>query len=63
MSKVYLNAIGTNTFEWVDKLEKAIPQAKEAVEVTLKQLRGTELEQAPRKTEIVEPGWIISREA
>ena len=63
MSKVYLHATDINKFEWVDKPEKATVDAKESMEVTLKQLKGAELEQTPRKTEENEPGWIISSEA
>jgi hypothetical protein len=63
MSKVYLLVTGINKFEWVDKPEKATADAKEATEVTLKKFKGAELEQAPRKTQQIEPGWIISKEA
>ena len=62
MPKVYLLATGINKFEWVDKPEKATADAKEAMDVTWKQFECAELEQAPKKTEQHEPGWIISRE-
>ncbi len=62
MSKVYLNATGPKTFEWVDKPENARADAKGAVEVTLKQLQGAKLERAPKKTPEHEPDWIISTE-
>jgi hypothetical protein len=62
MPKVYLLATGINKFEWVDKPEKATADAKEAIDVTWKQFEGAELEQAPKKTQQHEPGWIISRE-
>lgn len=61
MSKVYLRARG-DKFEWVDKLENATVDAKESMDVTLKQLKGAKLEQAPKKTLEHEPGWIISTE-
>jgi len=63
MSKVYLLATGINKFEWVDMPEKATADARESTGGTLKQLKGAELEQAPRKSPQVEPGWIISSEA
>jgi len=62
MPKVYLLATGINKFECVDRPEKATAVAKEAMDVTWKQFRGAELEQAPKKTQQHEPGWIISRE-
>jgi len=62
MPKVYLLATGINKFECVDKPEKATADATEAMELTWKQFRGAALEQAPKKTEQHEPGWIISRE-
>jgi hypothetical protein len=63
MSNVYLHATGINTFEWVDKPENATSDAKESMEVTLKQFQGAKLERAPKKTQQHEPDWIISREA
>jgi len=62
MPKVYLLATGINKFECVDKREKATADAKEAMDVTWKQSECAELEQAPKKTQQHEPGWIISRE-
>ena len=62
MPKVYLHATGINKFECVDKPEKATADAKEAMEVTWKQFEGAALEQAPKKAEKREPGWIISME-
>ena len=62
MPKVYLLATGINKFEWVDKPETASADAKEAMDVTWKQFEGAELEQAPKKTQQREPGWIISKE-
>lgn len=62
MSKLYLNAIGINKFEWVDKPEDAKTNAKKTVEVTLKQLQGAKLERAPKKIPEHEPDWIISTE-
>jgi len=63
MSIVYLHATDINKFEWVDKPENATADAKESMEVTLKQFKGAELERAPKKTPQHEPGWIISKEA
>jgi hypothetical protein len=63
MSKVYLHATDINKFEWVDKPENATSDAKESMEVTLKQFKGAELERAPKKTPQHEPGWIISKDA
>jgi hypothetical protein len=57
-----LLATGINKFEWVAKPEKATADAKEAMDVTWKQFEGAALEQAPKKTEQRESGWIISRE-
>jgi len=62
MPNVYLLATGINKFEWVAEPEKATAGAKEAMEVTWKQFECAELEQAPKKTEQHEPGWIISME-
>jgi len=62
LDKVYLRAIGINKFELVDKPGKATVGEKEAMEVTLKQFKGAELEQAPRKVQQIDPGWIISME-
>ena len=62
LPKVYLLVTGINKFECVDKPEKATADAKEAMDVTWKQFEGAELEQAPKKTQQHEPGWIISRE-
>ena len=62
MPKVYLLATGINKFECVDKREKATADAKEAVDMTWKQFECAELEQAPKKTQQHEPGWIISME-
>lgn len=62
MPKVYLRATGINRFEWVDNPENATADAKEAMEVTLKQFKDAELVQAPKKTLEHQPGWIISRE-
>lgn len=62
MPNVYLLATGINKFEWVAEPEKATADAKEAMEVTWKQFECAELEQAPKKTQQHEPGWIISRE-
>ena len=63
MSKIYLLATGTNEFQWVDKPENATVDAKESMEVTLKQLQGAKLERAPKKYDGHESGWIISSEA
>ena len=60
MPKVYLLATGINKFEGVDNPEKTTADAKEAMDVTWKQFESAELEQAPKKTEQHEPGWIIS---
>ena len=60
MAKLYLKATGINKFEWVDKPEKANKDAKEAMEVTLKQFQSAKLEQAPRQSQQIEPGWVIS---
>jgi hypothetical protein len=62
MSKVYLHATDINKFEWVNKPENATADAKESMEVTLKQLQGAKLERAPKKTPEHEPDWIISTE-
>jgi len=62
MAKVYLRATGINKFEWISNPERATADTRESMEVTLKQLKGAELEQAQRKTQQAEPGWIISRE-
>jgi hypothetical protein len=42
MSKVYLHATGIKTFEWVDKPENATADAKESMDVTLKQFKNAE---------------------
>jgi hypothetical protein len=63
MSKIYLLATGTKEFQWVDKPENATVDAKESMEVTLKQFKGAKLEQSRKKTQQHEPGWIISSEA
>ncbi len=60
MPKLYLKATGINKFEWVGKPEKASKDNKGAMEVTLKQLQGAKLEEAPRQPRQVEPDWIIS---
>jgi hypothetical protein len=61
MAKVYLRATGVDTFKWVDKPNKATADPeKKAVQVTLKRLKRAKLEQAPRKSTQVEPGWLIS---
>ncbi len=62
MARVYLRATGINKVEWISNPERATVDAKESMEVTLKQLKGAELEQAPRKTQEAEPGWVISKE-
>ena len=62
MPKVYLLVTGINKFECVAKPEKPTADVKEAMDVTWKQFEGAELEQAPKKTQQHEPGWIISRE-
>jgi hypothetical protein len=53
---------GPNSFEWVDSPDKVThPEpSKQAAEVTLKRLKGAKLEQAPRKSQQSDPGWIIS---
>jgi hypothetical protein len=63
MSKVYLLATGTKEFEWVDEPGNATVDAKESMEVTLKQLQGAKLECATKKNDVHEPRWIISSEA
>jgi hypothetical protein len=60
MPRLYLKATGINKFEWVGKPEKASTDAKDSMEVTLKQFQSAKLEQAPRKSQESEPGWLIS---
>ena len=60
MPKLYLRATSINEFEWVAKPQDATADAKKSMEVTLRQLQGAKLEQAPRNSRQIEPGWIIS---
>jgi hypothetical protein len=63
MPKLYLKATGIDKFEWVDTPEKASADAKESMEVTVKKFQGAKLEPAPRRSQQIEPGWIISVDA
>jgi hypothetical protein len=63
MPKLYLKATGINRFEWVDKPEKATTDARKSMEVTVKQFQSAKLEQAPRRSQQMEPDWIISVDA
>jgi hypothetical protein len=60
MSKVYLRAVGINKFQWVKNPQLATADANQAMAVTLKKFKRARLEQAPRKSQHVEPGWVIT---
>jgi hypothetical protein len=62
MPKVYLNATGIDSFEWVKNQADATEDAEEPMRVTLKQFEGAKLERALRKGPRREPGWVISME-
>lgn len=61
MTKVYFNATGPNSFEWVDSKEKVKQEPhKQAAEVTLRKLKGAELEEVPATTQQTTSKWVIS---
>jgi hypothetical protein len=62
MAKVYLRAININVFEWVNDPKCATKDAKESLEVTLKQFHDAKVERAPRESQQIEPEWVITTE-
>lgn len=62
MAKVYLRAININVFEWVNDPKCATTDAKESLEVTLKQFHDAKVERAPRESQQIEPEWVITTE-
>jgi hypothetical protein len=62
VKKLYLHAISINTFEWVDDPKRATKDAKDSLEVTLKQFHDAKVERAPRESQQIEPDWVITTE-
>jgi hypothetical protein len=60
MSKLYLKAITSTQFEWVRNPSEATSDSQESAEVTLKLLRGAQMEEEPRKSVQHSLDWIIT---
>lgn len=62
MAKVYLRAVNTTQFEWVDNPEQATSDDVDSLKVTLKRFKAADLTQIPQKTQPQTSKWVISSE-
>ncbi len=59
MPKVYLRAVNTTQFEWVDNPERATADSVDSLQVNLKQFKNAEIEEIPSKNPQMPSKWVI----